>query len=406
MPYEIPLDRAPKEKKKIVMDCKQSCNGILPSNYDNAYCRETLSDSLFNAFHTFYLENRGLYLILFFNANGQVLSSIGDREIYKEITKRGIIPGAGWSDNCNNLFIASIRGNQALIHLGPQENCSLFSPFSLISIPLHYGGKISGGVGILGKSEIYMENLYPKVKEFVVEMEKDLSFFSAKDVLTGDGSLEKVLASMVHEIKNPLMLIRGNAQLGKMLASAKEKDRKFNKIITEVDSLINMVDSMVVMYKKNHVEFQDNDIHVLLQEVIGVVEAEMNLKDLVLEKKFLAKKSCFSFHYNLIRQAFVNLLGNCIQFLDKGGALSITTDNPSEDTICIRVRDTGPGIEEQELSRVFLPFYSTREEGTGLGLAIVKKIIVHSHGGLINIESKVGVGTLFIIQFPLVRRIK
>lgn len=404
MSYETPVDSVSERINREMVDCSRHCQGILQGNNDNYYCRESFSDSLFHAFHTFYLKNKGPYLILFFNANGQVLSSIGDSDLYQEITKRGITPGTGWSKDCKNQFLASIRGDHALIHLGPQENCSLLHPYSLISVPFHNGGKISGLIGIIGRSGVYLETLFPKIKESIAEMEKDLSYFSAKDVLTKEASLEKILASMVHEIKNPLMLIRGNAQLGKIVASVKEKDKKFSKIITEVDSLINMVDSMVMMHKKNQIEYEENDIHALLHEVIGVVEADLNLKELVLERYFNAKKCVFPFHKNLIRQAFLNLLGNSIQFMDRGGLLSITTENSVEDEIKILVKDTGSGIEEQELSRVFLPFYSTREEGTGLGLAIVKKIIVHNHGGTIKVESEVGVGTLFIIRFPLSKK--
>lgn len=383
------------------LKCAHCCNGLINNGTQEMKCQETLGDIFFQTFHHFYLEHPGVYQIIFLDDQGQFISCLGDKQLCKELKKRGIVPGVSWVSGCENPLLVSIREGRPLCSIGPQKNCSLFHSFSILSFPFYSDGETGGLVGVLSPSESLIEELFPKIKELMEKTEQELNYFSSTDLLTGTDSLEKYLASLVHELKNPLMLIRGNAQLGKMLATPLEKDKKFTKILQEVDSLINTLDNMLVMYKKNQVEYSQNNLHQLLEDVLGVIEAELALKEIVLEKQFLARHFVFDFHYNLIRQAFLNLVSNGISVMENGGTLSIQTRNPNDDLIQIIFQDTGSGIEEKELSRIFLPFYSTREEGTGLGLAIVKKIIVQDHGGSIKVDSKLGEGATFSIAFSL-----
>jgi signal transduction histidine kinase len=102
---------------------------------------------------------------------------------------------------------------------------------------------------------------------------------------------------------------------------------------------------------------------------------------------------------NRLIQVFVNLFSNAIQAMGgTGGELAISTKNDGE-RVQIRISDTGPGIPSENLSKIFDPFYSTKESGTGLGLAIVRKII-DEHKGLIGVESTVGQGTVFTVNLP------
>lgn len=383
------------------LECSHSCNGLRTEDSGAMKFQETIGDTFFQSFHNFYLENPGWYQILFMDDQERFISSLGHQELFRELKGKGIVPGVSWTKKCENPFVVSLREGRPIYQMGPQKDCSLFRPFSIFTFPLHSQGDSMGLVGVLSPSKPLLESLFPKLQELVKKTEQELNYFSSTDLLTGNDSLEKYLASLVHEIKNPLMLIRGNAQLGTMLTSEGEKDKKFAKILQEVDSLLTTVDNMVLMYKKHQVEFSTNNLHLLLEDVLGVIDAGARLKKLIVKKQFTAGQFTFDFHYNLMRQAFLNLLSNGIQVLDPGGTLSIITANPHPGTIQIIIQDNGPGIEESELSRVFLPFYSTREEGTGLGLAIVKKIMVQDHGGSIKVDSKPGVGTTFTITFSL-----
>src|SRR5439155_24528271 len=100
-----------------------------------------------------------------------------------------------------------------------------------------------------------------------------------------------------------------------------------------------------------------------------------------------------------VQQALVNLIKNAMQAMTKGGALSLQTGE-SLDGDWVSVADTGGGIPEEEINRIFEPFYTTKKKGSGLGLMIVQRI-VRAHGGRIEVESQVGRGTTFRIWLPL-----
>ena len=102
-----------------------------------------------------------------------------------------------------------------------------------------------------------------------------------------------------------------------------------------------------------------------------------------------------------IQQSIINLIINAIEATDAGGTISISTAcKAPRGTIEIVVSDTGEGISETDLVRIFDPFYTTKENGNGLGLAITHGII-EQHNGTINVESKLGRGTTFTIKLPM-----
>jgi signal transduction histidine kinase len=103
-----------------------------------------------------------------------------------------------------------------------------------------------------------------------------------------------------------------------------------------------------------------------------------------------------------IQQVLLNLIKNASQAMTKGGVLTLQTGE-GPDGVSISIADTGGGIPQEQINRIFEPFYTTKEKGTGLGLMIVQRI-VRAHGGRIELESKVGRGTTFRIWLPLHER--
>ncbi len=103
-----------------------------------------------------------------------------------------------------------------------------------------------------------------------------------------------------------------------------------------------------------------------------------------------------------IKQALVNLMKNAIQAMTKGGMLSLQTGQDNGG-VWVSVGDTGGGIPQEQINRIFEPFYTTKKKGTGLGLMIVQRI-VRAHGGRIELESHVGKGTVFRVWLPLLER--
>lgn len=103
-----------------------------------------------------------------------------------------------------------------------------------------------------------------------------------------------------------------------------------------------------------------------------------------------------------IQQVLVNLVKNAMQAMTKGGTLTLQTGEGS-DGVWVSVIDTGGGIPQEQINRIFEPFYTTKKKGSGLGLMIVQRI-VRAHGGRIDLESDVGRGTTFRIWLPLHER--
>ena len=100
-----------------------------------------------------------------------------------------------------------------------------------------------------------------------------------------------------------------------------------------------------------------------------------------------------------MKQALVNLIKNAIQAMTQGGALTLTTIAET-DGVWVYVADTGGGIPQEKINRIFQPYFTTKKEGSGLGLMIVQRI-VREHGGRIELESNTGQGTTFRLWFPL-----
>jgi signal transduction histidine kinase len=99
-----------------------------------------------------------------------------------------------------------------------------------------------------------------------------------------------------------------------------------------------------------------------------------------------------------LKQAFLNLVLNALQAMPEGGTLTIGTET-TDGQLRIRFTDTGQGIPQENLERIFNPFFTTRQEGTGLGLAITHRI-VQGHGGRIEVQSRLGAGTTFTVVLP------
>ncbi|GAE07505.1 ATP-binding protein [Paenibacillus sp. JCM 10914] len=101
-------------------------------------------------------------------------------------------------------------------------------------------------------------------------------------------------------------------------------------------------------------------------------------------------------------QVLINLIRNAFQAMDQTGAVKLSLRKEAS-TAIVEVEDTGIGIDQESLTRIFDPFYTTKEEGTGLGLSLCQKI-VEDHGGRITVQSERGVGTTFTIFIPIAEK--
>jgi signal transduction histidine kinase len=144
---------------------------------------------------------------------------------------------------------------------------------------------------------------------------------------------------------------------------------------------------------------QNVDLNQLLTELARLFAPQLNFaaKPITLETNFMKSDAVVAGDPDLLRRAFENLILNAIDAMPDGGALRMVT-SASEGSLTVEIADTGEGLTEEEASRLFTPYYTTKRHGTGLGLAIVQSVI-SDHGARISVSSQPAHGTTFRIEF-------
>ena len=142
-----------------------------------------------------------------------------------------------------------------------------------------------------------------------------------------------------------------------------------------------------------------NDV---VQKTLALLQPELDNRGIAVKSKLARQLSQAQIDPTQIQQVLVNLIKNAMQAMTSGGTLTLQTSEGAEG-VRVSVGDTGGGIPQEQINRIFEPFYTTKKKGTGLGLMIVQRI-VRAHGGRIELESHVGQGTTFRIWLPLQER--
>ena len=206
-------------------------------------------------------------------------------------------------------------------------------------------------------------------------------------------SLGEISAGIAHELRNPMGVIAGYTKL-----LSKKADESLsptvNAIAKEINVMNRIISDFLSFAKPAELNISDVDLKGIIENCVSVVAGgKGDIKTHIDIDGLPAIKG----DEVLLRQAFTNLVQNAIESMPKGGELSVRSS--LGDFIEISISDTGPGIAENIVDKIFLPFFTTKDRGTGLGLSIVQKIIV-SHGGNIFVDSG-NKGTTFRIKFPL-----
>jgi len=139
-----------------------------------------------------------------------------------------------------------------------------------------------------------------------------------------------------------------------------------------------------------------------VEETLTLLRPELDNRGLTVKEKLARQLPNAPLDAGQVQQVLVNLIKNAMQAMTRGGTLTLQTGEGS-DGVWVSVADTGGGIAQEQINRIFDPFYTTKKKGTGLGLMIVQRI-VRAHNGRIELESHVGRGTTFRVWFPLHER--
>ena len=210
----------------------------------------------------------------------------------------------------------------------------------------------------------------------------------------------KMSASFAHEIRNPLSSMRMLSQmLMQKPETSDEQRRSLQYILEEIERIDNIVKGLMDFARPTTLNLEQQPLVPTLQSVLALMEANLTHHQIQLVSELGSDLPDFQFDSDKIKQAFMNVVLNAMEAMPQGGTLTVYTFK-QEDSVCIKVTDTGIGISEEDIEHLFEPFFTRKDKGTGLGLANVKRIL-EEHNGTVEIESTPGKGTTVSLWLPL-----
>ena len=227
-------------------------------------------------------------------------------------------------------------------------------------------------------------------------------------------SLGRLAASVVHEINNPLAgilnyicLMRRILDRGPLAADQQDKFKQHLELVeTETRRCAQIVSGLLTFSRKSPPAFTQVQVDDLINRSILLSQHKIQLSRISKTVSIPASLPPVIGDFNQLQQCLINLFFNAIDAMPDGGALEISAGaDLSKKEVFIRVKDTGAGIPSSELSHIFEPFYTTKNEGYGVGLGLSTVYgIMERHHGSVQVESQAGKGTTFTLRLPVEER--
>ncbi|MBU1044403.1 MAG: hypothetical protein KJ915_08430 [Candidatus Omnitrophica bacterium] len=211
--------------------------------------------------------------------------------------------------------------------------------------------------------------------------------------------LGQLASSMAHEINNPLAIISGNVQLLLMDETDESKKKFLQKISDQTERGYKIIHRLLNFSRLPKEEIKVIKVHEMIDETLELIGHKIKHGNIELIKEYNEVPE-INGNPTQIQEVLLNLFVNGIQSMGEGGTLKITTAEVKH-KVEVLITDTGKGIDEKDIQNIFDPFYTKgKENGTGLGLFVASQVM-GLHKGTINVKSKVGQGTTFVLQFGL-----
>jgi signal transduction histidine kinase/PAS domain-containing protein len=210
----------------------------------------------------------------------------------------------------------------------------------------------------------------------------------------------EIAAQITHEIKNPLVSIGGFAR--RILKKDQDGgvNRNYAKIIVkEVDHLENILTEILYFAKPAVPKFDTIDLNSIIKSTLEVLHSEIEKNNISIEEHLDFNLPILWIDKNQIKRVLINLVKNAIQAMPDGGTITVSTINERQ-WVRVEIADTGVGIPEDDLDKLFDAFFTSKSTGSGLGLTISAQI-VNNHGGTIEVHNRIPKGTIFTIKLPV-----
>lgn len=217
-------------------------------------------------------------------------------------------------------------------------------------------------------------------------------------------SLGHLAAGVAHEIRNPLNAIgMGLQRLKREFPPEEEQQRMeylsfLDLILKEIRRVNEIIEQFLSLSRPFDLKQKLGSLTELLKQLVTLFEEEARTKEIKLELELKPDLPLIQMDEEKLTQAFINIMKNGIQSMEHGGILRIEAQR-LKDSVEVIFSDSGSGIPEDQMDKIFNYYYTTKEKGVGLGLPITHRII-EAHGGQLRIESKTGVGTKVTITLP------
>lgn len=218
-------------------------------------------------------------------------------------------------------------------------------------------------------------------------------------------SIGLLAAGVAHEVNTPLAVISTYAQmLAKQIAGDEQKSVLLEKIARQTFRASEIVNSLLNFSRTSPTEFVETDLRKVIRETLTLVQHQFEKSGILVEMKLDEPLPPIRGNAGRLQQVFLNLYLNARDAMDRGGVLTVAASS-GENGVEVEVSDTGRGIAPEHVQRIYDPFFTTKavQKGTGLGLSITYGI-VREHGGVIEVDSRLGEGTRFHLEFPAVRK--
>jgi signal transduction histidine kinase len=206
-------------------------------------------------------------------------------------------------------------------------------------------------------------------------------------------------AYVSHEIKNPLMVIGGMAhQVERRLTEDPTCQEKLRIIQNEVKRLESFLGELRDFLRPALPSKQEININDVIMDVVALMGDSIQEKGVVLEEQLNPNLPPVEVDPNQIKQVLVNLVKNAVEATEGQGKITLSS-GARDGQVWFAIQDTGKGMSEDVLEKIFNPFYTTKDKGTGLGLAVINKIIT-DHRGATTVDSTAGAGSTFTVKLP------
>jgi transcriptional regulator of acetoin/glycerol metabolism len=414
---EIPQTAEHQHIKEVVLQAWQRCRdlGIDPQKLTFAFLsdeeleqRQRDNADLITAAEP-YMEYLSLslsgtpHVVALADQDGWIISLRGTPQAFGG-KAAGMALGSSWAETQigNNGIGTALSSDQPVLIYGIEHYAQVYHPATCLGVPIRVDGVVRGALDVSVLNDDADPARLTLTQACVASIETALFSQMRSDDESASGrnvaAAQRLVATTVHDLKQPLTSMRAISQLGSTKAPDDQARHYFEMIQKQVDRVLEMVDGMLQQNGRSKVIANPVLVIDEVLKDVSAICAEKRIDVRFVPENTLPAKLDLSF----FRRAMQNIVMNAIEVMNDGGILTVRV-SANDDTICVAVSDTGPGIPREIQDHIFEPFVGGRAEGTGLGLSTAHHAITEVHDGKLWFCTEEGTGTTFFMKIPAVR---